>query len=172
LPPTPPSTPSPPSSRSATPIADTILEDTTGTTTNTAKEKEPCGTPKTPWISCPFHKRNFDLGSGSCSNDASLSIATFDAEERPDGLVYLLLPPVEELDAELGTTRWKVKKGEDTSAQFEELDKKIAFKGRRAKKVGAGGVRSIMTDADVQVLPKKGVMMGGSGGGCGGAPEW
>ncbi|KAK7747331.1 Nitrite reductase [NAD(P)H] [Cytospora paraplurivora] len=88
-----------------------------------------------PWISCPHHKRNYDLGLGSCKNDSELSIATFEVEERPDGLVYLRLPPVEELDAALGTSKWKVKKGEGKN-QFEELDRKIQFKGHRARKPG------------------------------------
>lgn len=88
-----------------------------------------------PWISCPLHKRNYDLGRGDCKNDGELSIATFEVEERPDGLVYLRLPPVEELDAALGTLRWKVRKGEGES-QFEELDRKIQFKGHRARRPG------------------------------------
>ncbi|RYC60565.1 hypothetical protein CHU98_g5661 [Xylaria longipes] len=175
LPPTPPTTPpslSPPSSPSATP-AD-------ATTT-----KEPCGSSKTPWVSCPFHKRNFDLSSGSCTNDAALSIATFAASERPDGLVYIKLPPVEELDAELGTSRWKVKKGDSSCSSsssaadggFAELDRKIGFKGRRAKKVGVKPIAAADEDAPVvrkalRELPaaERGVMS--VGGGCGAAPEW
>lgn len=173
LPPTPPTTPpsaSPPSSPSATP-ADVA-------TTTTTATKEPCGSPKTPWVSCPFHKRNFDLSSGSCTNDAALSIATFAAEERPDGLVYIKLPPVEELDAELGTSRWKVKKGDsscssssDAQGEFAELDRKIGFKGRRAKKVG---VKPIATDNDSPVRtdpPADRASMLVSGG-CGAAPDW
>ncbi|KAI0440897.1 nitrite reductase [Xylaria telfairii] len=168
LPPTPPTTPpssSPPSSPSAPP-ADVA------TTTTT---KEPCGSPKTPWVSCPFHKRNFDLSSGSCTNDAALSIATFAVEERADGLVYIKLPPIEELDAELGTSRWKVKKGDSSSSSsgaLAELDRKIGFKGRRAKKVG---VKPIATDSDSPVRTDPPVERGlipVSGGGCGAAPDW
>ncbi|KAL2000884.1 hypothetical protein VTN02DRAFT_2525 [Thermoascus thermophilus] len=87
------------------------------------------------WVSCPYHKRNFDLNgeqAGRCSNDESLNIATFPAEERPDGWVYLKLPPVEELDAVLGTEKWKVKKQESTDP-FEKVDRK--YKGMRGKKV-------------------------------------
>lgn len=87
------------------------------------------------WVSCPYHKRNFDLNgeqAGRCSNDESLNIATFPAEERPDGWVYLKLPPVEELDAVLGTEKWKIKKRESTDP-FEKVDKK--YKGMRGKKV-------------------------------------
>ncbi len=51
------------------------------------------------WVSCPYHKRNYDLNgeqAGRCSNDESMNIATFPAEEREDGWVYLKLPPTEE----------------------------------------------------------------------------
>lgn len=87
------------------------------------------------YVSCPYHKRNFQLngevdfdkkeaGAGSCSNDTSLSIATFPAEERDDGWVYLKLPPVHELDNVLGTSRWVVKKDEGPNP-FESLDRKL-----------------------------------------------
>lgn len=102
------------------------------------------------WVSCPFHKRNFQLngaaagasgsgsaGSGTCMNDASVSVATFPAEERDDGWVYLKLPPVPELDAVLGTSKWVVKK-EESSDPFEGLDKKLGLKkGLRGVKIGA-----------------------------------
>lgn len=116
-----------------------------------------------PWISCPHHKRNYDLSGGACNNDGELSIATFEVEERADGLVYLRLPPVEELDAELGTTRWKVKKGEG-KGQFEELDKKIKFVGQRAKRPGA-------KKTHVELSMRKPVELM-SGGACGVGLEW
>ncbi len=87
------------------------------------------------WVSCPFHKRNYTLNgddAGRCSNDENVSIATFPAEERDDGWVYLKLPPVEELDAVLGTKRWVVKKGE-TPGPFAKLDQKL--KGLKGRKV-------------------------------------
>ncbi|XXG96120.1 Nitrite reductase [NAD(P)H] [Hypoxylon texense] len=130
------------------------------------KKKEPCGDAKAPWISCPYHKRNFDLSSGTCRNDAALSIATFDAEERADGMVYLLLPPVEELDAALGTKKWMVKKEDGGPGPFEELDRKIGFKGRRAKKPGVKPMVELPMRKPVAVLPA------GGGVGCGAAPEW
>lgn len=87
------------------------------------------------WISCPMHKRNFDLNgeaAGKCSNDESMNIATFPAEAREDGLVYVKLPPVEELDQVLGTEKWRVKK-EGERNPFENFDKKFKpMKGRRA----------------------------------------
>ncbi|KAL5361762.1 hypothetical protein BJX96DRAFT_152766 [Aspergillus floccosus] len=88
------------------------------------------------WVSCPYHKRNFELNgeqAGRCSNDESMNIATFPVEQRDDGWVYLKLPPVEELDAVLGTEKWKVKKGEGEDP-FLKYDKK--YKGMRGKKIG------------------------------------
>jgi nitrite reductase (NAD(P)H) len=99
-----------------------------------------------PWVSCPYHKRNFDLAKGDCKNDKELSIATFEAEERADGMVYIKLPPVEELDAALGTTKWMVRKGEGAEP-FEDLDKKIDFKGQRAKKPGIKSTVGITSHA-------------------------
>ena len=87
------------------------------------------------WVSCPYHKRNFILGgtdAGRCSNDADLSIATFPVEVREDGMVYLKLPPVAELDSVLGTKRWKVKEGEGKDPGFQRLDENL--KGLRGRK--------------------------------------
>ncbi|OTB14620.1 hypothetical protein K445DRAFT_319031 [Daldinia sp. EC12] len=147
------SPPSPPPSPSSSPSSD-----------STNAKKEPCNDPKAPWVSCPFHKRNFDLDSGACRNDSSMSIATFAVEERTDGMVYLKLPPVEELDAALGTTRWMVRKEDGGSGQFGELDRRIGFKGRRGKRPTATGGADLSMRKPVEVLP--------SGGGCGTAPEW
>jgi nitrite reductase (NAD(P)H) len=86
------------------------------------------------WISCPVHKRNFELkgeGAGKCMNDESLNIATFPVEAREDGLIYVKLPPVEELDRVLATEKYKVRKDTETKP-FESLDRKItAMKGRK-----------------------------------------
>ncbi|KZF23361.1 nitrite reductase [Xylona heveae TC161] len=86
------------------------------------------------WVSCPYHKRNYELkgdDAGKCNNDDSLNIATFPVEEREDGWVYLKLPPVEELDAVLGTKKWKVKDGEAENP-FSKLDNR--FKGTKGRK--------------------------------------
>lgn len=100
------------------------------------------------WVSCPFHKRNFTLNgadAGRCANDADVNIATFPVEERDDGWVYLKLPPVAELDARLGTSRWIVKNGEGREP-FGKLDAKLkGLKGRKPVqasqfKAGAGEV--------------------------------
>jgi nitrite reductase (NAD(P)H) len=104
------------------------------------------------WVSCPYHKRNFQLNggeaAGSCSNDEEINIATFPVEERDDGWVYLKLPPVAELDAVLGTEKWKVRK-EESEDCFKELDRKMATKGRKSVKPaeingnGSGGSKGL-----------------------------
>lgn len=88
------------------------------------------------WVSCPLHKRNYDMKgeeAGKCGNDETVNIATFPVEAREDGLVYVKLPPIEELDGVLGTEKWKIKKEEtEQKGEFEALDKKlIKMKGRK-----------------------------------------
>ncbi|PGH11122.1 nitrite reductase [NAD(P)H] [Helicocarpus griseus UAMH5409] len=107
------------------------------------------------WVSCPYHKRNFDLNgeqAGRCSSDEALNIATFPAEEREDGWVYLKLPPVEELDALLGTDRWKIKKEEDVQP-FEKVDKR--YKGLRGKK--ARKLETVVKEREVKVNGNNGI---------------
>lgn len=116
-----------------------------------------------PWVSCPHHKRNFDLSDGACKTDSALSIATFPVEVRSDGLVYLKLPPIEELDAALGTKKWMVKKGESGESPFAELDKKIKFVGIRGKKPSAMPHGATKMTRPVELM---------AGGGCGSAPDW
>ncbi len=128
------------------------------------------------WVSCPMHKRNYELGgeqAGKCSNDDTLNIATFPVEEREDdGWVYVKLPPVEELDGVLGTTRWMVKK-EETTDPFEKLDRKM--KGMRGRKVGYpgfasnGGMDGEMNGAP---RPSQTVAVGGGNGEGGGGLDW
>lgn len=94
------------------------------------------------WVSCPLHKRNFELtgqNAGKCGND-DMSISTFEVEEREDGWVYALLPSVEELDNALGTDKWKVRNGE-TPSQFEALDEKLTKRaGRKGVVKGNNGL--------------------------------
>ena len=113
------------------------------------------------WVSCPFHKRNFTLNgadAGKCANDAAVSIATFPIEERDDGWVYLKLPPVEELDARLGTGKWKVRKGEG-SEPFGKLDEKL--KGMKGRKVLQD---SHFKDGAGEVKAAREITAGGNGG--------
>ncbi|ORX93796.1 hypothetical protein BCR34DRAFT_580314 [Clohesyomyces aquaticus] len=84
------------------------------------------------WVSCPLHKRNFELtgqNAGKCGND-DMSITTFEVEEREEGWVYALLPSVEELDNALGTDKWKVRNGE-TPSQFDGLDERLTKRAGR-----------------------------------------
>jgi nitrite reductase (NAD(P)H) len=87
------------------------------------------------WVSCPYHKRNYELGgenAGKCANDDEVNIATFPIEERQDGWVYIKLPPIDELDGVLGTEKWKIKKEESGPDPFEKMDAKLAgMKGRK-----------------------------------------
>ncbi|KAF3937416.1 hypothetical protein ABW19_dt0207609 [Dactylella cylindrospora] len=106
------------------------------------------------WVSCPNHKRNFELNgtdAGKCANDDELNIAVFEAEERDDGWVYLKLPSVEELDGVLATGKWIVRKEESVSP-FKDMDKYL--KGRTSKRPSE---RTVMKT-------KQPVMVGGCGG--------
>lgn len=86
------------------------------------------------YVACPLHKRQYTMKGetpGGCRNDSETSVAMFEAEERRDKWVYLKLPPVEELDARLGTERWRVRK-EESVDPFKAMDG--CLKGRKAKK--------------------------------------
>ena len=112
-------------------------------------------------VSCPFHKRNYTLNgpdAGTCSNDPAVNIATFPVEERDDGWVYLKLPPVEELDARLGTSRWKVKGG-GGGGPFGKLDEKL--KGMKGRKPGR---ESHFADGAGEVRAAREITAGGGGG--------
>lgn len=83
------------------------------------------------YVSCPLHKRNFIVDDksddkGSCKNDASQSVVTFEVKEE-SGDIYLKLPPNGELDEVLGTSKWKVRKGE-SKPSLEALDLKFSIK--------------------------------------------
>jgi nitrite reductase (NAD(P)H) len=84
-----------------------------------------------------------------------MSIATFEAEERDDGWVYLKLPPVEELDAALGTSRWAVKK-EESANPFEKVDRKLGLnkglrKGVKMASMTAGANRIVAVSAEKRI---------------------
>ncbi|KAJ7057863.1 nitrite reductase [Mycena amicta] len=67
-----------------------------------------------PYVSCPLHKRNYTLSSGTCLNDTDYQILTFAARESPTNPehIQLFLPPAEDLDAVLGTEKWLIKQAE------------------------------------------------------------
>ncbi|KAM3555839.1 hypothetical protein ARSEF4850_005812 [Beauveria asiatica] len=144
---------------------------TTATSTVTISVDAATGAAPAPWVSCPHHKRNFDLVSGSCRNDASLSIATFAVEERADRMVHLLLPPVDELDDKLGTKKWMVRRGEGGGGGGGEdepltaLDRKYKLVGRRGRRPGAAATAAALAVASPLITA-------GGGGGCGPAPDW
>ncbi|KAG8783500.1 hypothetical protein FRC12_019663 [Ceratobasidium sp. 428] len=60
------------------------------------------------YVSCPLHKRNYQLQGGECSSDPEMKILTFDAKEE-DGQILVLLPKPDELDAVIGTSKWMVR---------------------------------------------------------------
>ncbi|CAE6437499.1 unnamed protein product [Rhizoctonia solani] len=60
------------------------------------------------YVSCPLHKRNFGLQGGNCSNDPEMKILTFDAKEE-GGVISVLLPASDLLDAVIGTNKWMVR---------------------------------------------------------------
>ncbi|KAF7187573.1 Nitrite reductase [NAD(P)H] [Pseudocercospora fuligena] len=90
------------------------------------------------WVSCPLHKRNYSMkgeDAGKCGNDETVNIATFPAEARDDGMVYVKLPPIEELDGVLGTEKWKIRKEEtETKSEFDALDKKLLMSSKKGRK--------------------------------------
>jgi len=72
-----------------------------------------------PYVSCPMHKKNFDIGTGEClvpGEEDKYKLATFDVKVE-DGQVYLFTPPADILDKALGTGHTivmeRVLKGDD-----------------------------------------------------------
>ncbi|KAL1940535.1 hypothetical protein VTO73DRAFT_7970 [Trametes versicolor] len=60
------------------------------------------------YVSCPMHKRNYDLTSGACLNDDSYGIIPFQVKVDGEDL-SLLLPDEGDLDAVIGTSKWMVR---------------------------------------------------------------
>ncbi|GAA5967842.1 hypothetical protein JCM11641_005783 [Rhodosporidiobolus odoratus] len=61
------------------------------------------------YVSCPLHKRNYRLDNGDCLNDEEYKILAFDVKEE-NGDILVQLPPPDELDAFIGSSKWMVKK--------------------------------------------------------------
>ena len=57
------------------------------------------GTPK---VACPVHKKTFSLQTGKCLTGDNYAVETFPVKVE-GGEVFVKLPPVEILDAELAT---------------------------------------------------------------------
>ncbi|KAI0338846.1 nitrite reductase [Trametopsis cervina] len=80
------------------------------------------------YVSCPMHKRNFSLHSGSCLNDDQYSILAFDVQVDADSDdISVLLPESKELDALIGTSRWMVKR--DTAKALDGEGQDIDISG-------------------------------------------
>ncbi|CAK1361516.1 Nitrite reductase [NAD(P)H] [Cercospora beticola] len=123
------------------------------------------------WISCPLHKRNYSMkgeDAGKCSNDEAVNIATFPVEARDDGMVYVKLPSVEELDSVLGTEKWKVKKEEtEAKSEFAKLDERLAKiqKGRK-------GIQASHLVNGLGAEGKARAILAGGERGSGGGMDW
>ncbi|TNY23557.1 NADPH nitrite reductase [Rhodotorula diobovata] len=61
------------------------------------------------YVSCPLHKRNFRLDNGDCLNDDEYKILAFSVKED-GGDLLVQLPPPDELDALIGSSKWMVRK--------------------------------------------------------------
>lgn len=146
-------------------LSDGLLGQSSSSTGGTVSGADENGAAPAPWVSCPLHKRNFDLSSGSCRNDDALSIATFAVEERAaDGMVHVLLPPEAELDARLGTSKWMVRQGESGEAPLAALDRKYKLVGRKGRRPGVSSGSAPMAATTPMITA--------GGGGCGMAPDW
>ncbi|RLN62063.1 hypothetical protein BBJ29_008334 [Phytophthora kernoviae] len=64
-----------------------------------------------PKVACPMHKRNYDLADGSCLSGDDLRVEVFDAKEQ-DGIIYVLLPPADVVDARLATSKFVAQDGD------------------------------------------------------------
>lgn len=55
-----------------------------------------------------LHKRNFRLDTGDCLNDEEYKVLAFEVKEDENGSGDLLvkLPPPDELDALIGSSKW------------------------------------------------------------------
>jgi nitrite reductase (NADH) large subunit len=53
-----------------------------------------------PKVACPMHKKTFSLRTGECLSGDDLRVRTFPVKEE-DGVVYVELPPAQQLEAEL-----------------------------------------------------------------------
>jgi len=68
---------------------------------------------KRPYVSCPMHKKNFDVKTGEClvpGEEDKYKLSTFDVKIE-DGRVYLFIPPEDILNEVLGSARTIVTKG-------------------------------------------------------------
>ncbi|RGB37571.1 hypothetical protein C1646_756737 [Rhizophagus diaphanus] len=92
-------------------------------------------------VSCPMHKKNFALETGECvSGDADLKLMTFEIKIEDD-YVFLYLPPEQELDRILGTSKWVVSNKLSTKSHNKKSSK-IEILGN-ATAIGCGGDKKL-----------------------------
>ncbi|KAK3821106.1 MAG: hypothetical protein J3Q66DRAFT_332614 [Benniella sp.] len=75
-----------------------------------------------PYVSCPMHKKNFGLEDGKClspGDEDKYKLQTFEVKVEEDGQVFLLLPPVKDLDDILATDKVKIHAQETAHDKFE-----------------------------------------------------
>ena len=71
------------------------------------------GPTNTPYVSCPMHKKNFDLATGDCmvpGEEEQYKLETFDVKVDDDQ-VYLSIPSIEALNETLGSGRTIIQRG-------------------------------------------------------------
>ncbi|ORY92009.1 hypothetical protein BCR43DRAFT_497638 [Syncephalastrum racemosum] len=72
-----------------------------------------------PYVSCPMHKKNFDLGSGQClvpGEEEKYRLATFKVHVDAEGQVYLRLPPMHVLNDALSAKQTVIRQSMETSS--------------------------------------------------------
>ncbi|KAF0530098.1 nitrite reductase NADPH, large subunit [Gigaspora margarita] len=89
-------------------------------------------------VSCPMHKKNFALENGEClSGDVGLKLMTFDVKLE-DNYVWLYLPPPQELDRLLGTSKWMVTKDHAARKKSKETGVQIVGSAVDCSSAGCG----------------------------------
>lgn len=59
------------------------------------------------YVSCPLHKRNYNLESGECLNDNNFGIMAFEVKAENEFLL-VKLPEPDQLDEVIGSSKWMV----------------------------------------------------------------
>lgn len=127
-------------------------------------------------MSCPLHKRNYNLSSdaadeGGACNDADYQIMTFEAKlsddkEAPQVLLYL--PETNALDAVLSTTKWMIRKAQEES----ESMLLAANGGEKRGNIEIAGPKADLALNGAEQATSKKAPVASCGGGEGGALDW
>jgi nitrite reductase (NAD(P)H) len=109
-----------------------------------------------------MHKRNYELKTGDCLNDEEYAILAFDVRVDDD-TVMLLLPPEDELDAVIGTSKWMVRQA--TAEMYDRGGGGVEIVGPEDEKAdgpkGEGGTACAGGARPAEAAPT-----------CGGKLEW